>query len=66
MDFSTDRHIGDILKERNIVLKGADAATREGYTQVPSRLPEIFYQLAKGSAYELECTISVLRHIRFA
>jgi len=34
MDFSTDRHIGDILKERNIVLKGADAATREGYTQV--------------------------------
>jgi DNA-binding transcriptional ArsR family regulator len=38
MDFSTDRHIGDILKERNIVLKGADAATREGYTQVPNFL----------------------------
>jgi DNA-binding transcriptional ArsR family regulator len=38
MEFSTDRHIGDILKERNIVLKGADAATREGYTQVPNFL----------------------------
>jgi DNA-binding transcriptional ArsR family regulator len=38
MDFSTDRHIGDILKEHNIVLKGADAATREGYTQVPNFL----------------------------
>jgi len=38
MDFSTDRHIGDILKERNIVLKGADAATHEGYTQVPNFL----------------------------
>ena len=36
MDFSTDRHIGDILKERNIVLKGADAATRQGFTQVPN------------------------------
>ena len=38
MDFPTDRHIGDILKERNIVLKGADAATHEGYTQVPNFL----------------------------
>jgi biotin operon repressor len=36
MDFSTDRHIGDILKERNIVLRGADAATRQGFTQVPN------------------------------
>src|SRR5579863_5074852 len=38
MDFSTDRHIGDILKERNIVLKGADAATQQGFTQVPNFL----------------------------
>src|ERR1700674_1637709 len=36
MDFSTDRHIGDILKERNIILRGADAATRQGFTQVPN------------------------------
>ena len=36
MDFSTDRHIGDILKERNIVLRGADAATQQGFTQVPN------------------------------
>ena len=38
MDFSTDRHIGDILKERNIVLRGADAATQGGFTQVPNFL----------------------------
>ena len=38
MELSTDRHIGDILKERNMVLKEADAATREGYTQVPNFL----------------------------
>ena len=33
-----ERHIGDILKERNIVLKGADVATRGGFTQVPNFL----------------------------
>ena len=38
MDFPTDRHIGDILKDRNIILRGADAATSEGYTQVPNFL----------------------------
>lgn len=32
------RHIADILKERNIILKGADAATRGGFTQVPNFL----------------------------
>lgn len=32
------RAIGDILKERNIVLKGADAATAKGFTQVPNFL----------------------------
>ena len=44
MDFSTDRHIGDILKDRNIILRGADAATSQGFTQVPNfllRLKEI-------------------------
>ncbi len=38
MDFSTDRHIGDILKDRNIILRGADAATAQGFTQVPNFL----------------------------
>ena len=38
MDFPTDRHIGDILKERNIILRGADAATTQGFTQVPNFL----------------------------
>ena len=30
------RAIGDILKEKNIILKGADAATYLGFTQVPN------------------------------
>jgi len=38
MEFPTERHIGDILKERNIILKGADAATAKGFTQVPNFL----------------------------
>ena len=34
-----ERHIGDLLKERqNIILKGADGATRGGFTQVPNFL----------------------------
>ena len=38
MDFRPERHIGDILKEHNIILKGADAATIGGFTQVPNFL----------------------------
>jgi DNA-binding transcriptional ArsR family regulator len=38
MDDRPERHIGDILKERNIILKGADAATAQGFTQVPNFL----------------------------
>ena len=38
MEYRQERHIGDILKERNIILKGADAATRGGFTQVPNFL----------------------------
>lgn len=38
MDFSPIRRIGDILKDKNIVLKGADAATARGFTQVPNFL----------------------------
>src|ERR1700724_4529844 len=37
MDFQP-RPIGSILKDRNIVLKGADAATAQGFTQVPNFL----------------------------
>lgn len=36
MEFSSARRIGDILKERNIELVGADPATRYGFTQVPN------------------------------
>lgn len=32
------RHIGDVLKDRNIVLIGADSATAKGFTQVPNFL----------------------------
>jgi len=38
MQYSAGRHIGDILKSRNIVLKGADIATAQGFTQVPNFL----------------------------
>src|SRR5712691_6762056 len=38
MEYSQMRPIGDILKERNIILKGADAATAQGFTQVPNFL----------------------------
>jgi biotin operon repressor len=38
MDYRSERHIGDILKEKNIILKGADAATAQGFTQVPNFL----------------------------
>ncbi len=36
MEFSHERHIGDILKERNIEIVGADPITRHGFTQVPN------------------------------
>jgi hypothetical protein len=32
------RQIGDVLKDRNIILKGTDAATAKGFTQVPNFL----------------------------
>ena len=34
----TLRTIGDILKEKNIILTGADAASAQGFTQVPNFL----------------------------
>lgn len=36
MDARPTRHIGDILKERNIEIIGADPVTRYGFTQVPN------------------------------
>ena len=36
MDYQNIRRIGDILKDRNIELIGADPATRHGFTQVPN------------------------------
>lgn len=32
----SERHISDILKERNIEIIGADPITRHGFTQVPN------------------------------
>jgi biotin operon repressor len=32
------QRIGELLKDRNIILKGADAATARGFTQVPNFL----------------------------
>jgi hypothetical protein len=36
VEYSATRHIGDIIKDRNIILKGADAITAKGFTQVPN------------------------------
>src|SRR5713226_4898253 len=36
MNFDAPRQIGDILKERNIEIVGADPITRHGFTQVPN------------------------------
>jgi hypothetical protein len=36
MAFGSERHIGDILKERNIEIVGGDPITRHGFTQVPN------------------------------
>src|SRR3954465_5060535 len=36
MNFDAPRPIGDILKERNIEIVGADPVTRHGFTQVPN------------------------------
>jgi hypothetical protein len=36
MQYAESRHIGDILRERNIEIVGADLATRHGFTQVPN------------------------------
>lgn len=36
MNLHGDRHIGDLLKERNIEIIGADPVTRHGFTQVPN------------------------------
>src|SRR3984885_2343570 len=36
MDYPNVRHIGDILRDRNIEIVGADLATRHGFTQVPN------------------------------
>src|SRR6202051_1969784 len=36
MEFQSARPIGDIIRERNIEIIGADLATRHGFTQVPN------------------------------
>jgi DNA-binding transcriptional ArsR family regulator len=38
MEYAQMRPVGDILKERNIILKGADVATAQGFTQFPNFL----------------------------
>jgi hypothetical protein len=38
MEYADGRSIGDLIRDRNIILKGADAATAQGFTQVPNFL----------------------------
>ena len=32
------QHIGDLIRERNIILRGADVLTAKGFTQVPNHV----------------------------
>lgn len=41
MEFRSERHIGDILKERNIEIVGADLATRHGFKHSPLEAIEL-------------------------
>src|SRR6266568_7818672 len=36
MEYADGRHIGDLIRERNIILKNADAATTKGFTMLPN------------------------------
>lgn len=38
MEFSSGKSIGDLIRDKNIVLRGADAATAMGFTQIPNFL----------------------------
>jgi|SRR5581483_1200088 len=38
MDFQPARRLSDIIRDQNIILRGADAATAMGFTQVPNFL----------------------------
>src|SRR3954447_17285062 len=38
MEFSSAKRIGDLLKDKNIILRGADMSTAMGFTQVPNFL----------------------------
>lgn len=32
------QHIGDLIRDRNIVLRGGDALSQRGFTQVPNHV----------------------------
>lgn len=38
MEYENAKTIGALIKDRNIILRGADAATAQGFTQVPNFL----------------------------
>lgn len=40
MEFKGIQKLGEILKEKNIILKGADLLSQKGFTQVPNHALE--------------------------
>ena len=38
MEYADGRSIGELIKERNIILKGADVLTAKGFTMVPNHV----------------------------
>ena len=38
MEHAQGQSIGEIIRERNIILRGADALSAKGFTQVPNHI----------------------------
>ena|ERR1700722_5851020 len=55
------RRIGDILKERNIIVKGADAITAQGFTQVPNFILKS-NKLSAGDKLAMAMILSYMWH----
>ena len=61
MEYADGRSIGDLIREHNIVLKGADAITAEGFTQVPNFILKS-KKLSAGDKLALAMILSYMWH----
>ena len=61
MESGRMRHIGEIIRERNIILKGGDALSAGGFTQVPNFVLKS-KKLSAGDKIALAMILSYLWH----